>query len=275
MFRPWMHDTGAKAVLGIAIPAGGGILDGRRVIDILSRHPSTARFISRKLCQRFVSDDPSPQLVERVAQVFLKTDGDIREVLRAIFTSPEFYSPSSFRSKVKSPLELAASAIRAIDADTNGAPALHEWIRRMGEPLYQQQAPTGYSENSRGWINTGVFINRINFLTVLSTGQIPGTSYDPARLVSTDAIADADMLMNKLTALILHTELSTESRRAVRAGLNESPQPRPAIVDERALRAQRETAPAVMTRAKLDPASSRRAAQAISLLFGSAEFQRR
>ncbi|MEW6212974.1 MAG: DUF1800 domain-containing protein [Acidobacteriota bacterium] len=274
MFRPWMHDAGAKTVLGVAVKAGGGILDGRRVIDILARHPSTARFISRKLCQRFVSDDPSPQLVERVAQVFLKTDGDIRESLRAIFTSPEFYSPSSFRSKVKSPLELAASAIRAIDADTNGAPALHEWIRRMGEPLYQQQAPTGYSENSRGWINTGVFLNRINFLTALSTGQIAGTSYDPARLLSADAIADAESMTNKLTALILHTELSAESRRAVRAGLNEPPpQPRPAVVDERTIRAQ--TAPAVMTRSKLDPASSRRAAQAISLLFASAEFQRR
>jgi uncharacterized protein (DUF1800 family) len=275
VFRPWMHDTGAKTVLGTNIPAGGGILDGRRVIEILSRHPATARFIAKKLCQRFVTDDPSPQLTERVAQVFLKTDGDIREVLRAIFTSPEFYSPASFRSKVKSPLELVASAVRALDADTNGAPALHEWIRRMGGPLYQQQAPTGYSENSRGWINAGVLINRINFLTALATSQIPGTIYDPARLISADAIADADLMTNKLAALILHTDLSAESRRAVRAGLNEPPpQPRPAMIDDRTLREQRES-PAVMTRSKLDPAASRRVAQAISLLFGSAEFQRR
>lgn len=276
LFRPWMHDAGAKTVLGVSIPSGGGILDGRRVIDILSRHPSTARFISKKLCQRFISDNPSMQLVERIAQVFLKTDGDIREVLRAIFASPEFYSPASFRSKVKSPLELAASAIRAIDADTNGSPALHEWIRRMGQPLYQQPSPTGYSENSQAWISAGVFINRINFLTAMATGQVAGTSYDPARLVSADAITDADLLTNKLAALILHTDLSTESRRAVRAGLSEPPpQPKPAMVDDRALRAQRETNPAVMTRSKLDPAASRRVAQTISLLLGSAEFQRR
>lgn len=276
VFRPWMHDAGAKTLLGASIPAGGGISDGRRVIDILSRHPSTARFIAKKLCQRFVLDNPPPLMVERIAQVFLKTEGDIGEVLRAIFASPEFYSPSSFRSKVKSPLELAASAIRAIDADTNGSPALHEWIRRMGEPLYQQQAPTGYSENSQSWINAGVLLNRINFLTAMATGQIAGTSYDPSRLISADAIADADLLTNKLAALILHTDLSTESRRAVRAGLSEPPpQPKPAMVDDRSLRAQRETNPAVMTRSKLDPAASRRVAQTISLLFGSAEFQRR
>src|SRR4029079_3307332 len=119
-------------VLGITIPAGGGMSDGLRVIDILSRHPSTARFVSKKLCQRFIADDPPAQLIERVAQVFLKTDGDIREVLRAILTSPEFYSTAVFRAKVKSPLELAASAIRALDGDTNGAPVLHEWLRKMG-----------------------------------------------------------------------------------------------------------------------------------------------
>ncbi len=276
LFRPWMHDAGAKIVLGAVIPANGGILDGRRVIEILSRHPSTARFISKKLCQRFISDNPPPLMVERIAQVFLKTEGDIREVLRAIFTSPEFYSPASFRSKVKSPLELAASAVRAIDADTNGSPALHEWIRRMGQPLYQQQAPTGYSENSQSWISAGIFLNRINFLTAMATGQIAGTIYDPSRLVSADVISDADVLTNKLAALILHTDLSAEGRRAVRAGLNEPPpQPKPAVVDDRTLRAQREISPAVMTRSKLDPAASRRVAQTISLLFGSAEFQRR
>src|SRR4029078_7654285 len=121
--------------------AGGGFNDGLRVIEILAKHPSTARFVSRKLCQRFVSDDPPAALVERVAQVFLKTGGDIREVIRTIVTSAEFNSPAVFRAKVKSPLELVASAIRAVDGDTNGAPALHEWVRRMGEPLYQFAFP--------------------------------------------------------------------------------------------------------------------------------------
>src|ERR1700754_2947739 len=184
VFRPWMHDTGSKMVLGVTIPAGGGLSDGLRVIDILSRHPSTARFISKKLCQRFVTDDPPVPLVERVAQVYLKTDGDISELLRAIFTSAEFNSPAVFRAKVKSPLELAVSMIRALDGDTNGGAALHDWLRRMGEPLYQFAFPTGYGENAEKWMNTGVFFNRINFAMALAGNQINGTRFDPARLVS-------------------------------------------------------------------------------------------
>jgi uncharacterized protein (DUF1800 family) len=277
VFRPWMHDNGAKTVLGITIPAGGGVNDGLRVIDILSKHPSTARFISKKLCQRFVSDDPPPQLVERVAQVFLKTDGDIREVIRAIVTSPEFNSPASFRAKVKSPLELASSAIRAVDADTNGAPALHDWIRRMGEPLYQFAFPTGYGEDSAKWVNTGVFFNRINFAVALANNQINGTSFDPMRLVSKDVVDNSDQLTNQLAGLIVHTELSSDSLRAVRAGLEAQPSvaavstPRPAMDT-----GQRPAANPVSAASRTDaPGERRRIAQVIGLLMGTAEFQRK
>jgi len=197
-------------------------------------------------------------LIERVAQVFLKTDGDIREVLRAILTSPEFYSTAVFRAKVKSPLELAASAIRALDGDTNGAPALHEWLRKMGEPLYLYAFPTGYSERSAAWMNTGVFLNRLNFAVALANNQIQGTSYDPARLASMDA--SADEITNQMSALIVHTELSTESRRAVTNGFaQQSADNKPDIVQ---------------VKATVQPAR-RRMSQIIGLLFGTAEFQRR
>jgi uncharacterized protein (DUF1800 family) len=279
VFRPWMHDTGAKTVLGVSITAGGGISDAIQVIDILSRHPSTARFISKKLCQRFVSDDPPPQLVERVAQVFLKTGGDIREVVRSILTSPEFNSPGVFRAKVKSPLELAASAIRAVDGDTNGAPALHEWLRRMGEPLYQYAFPTGYKETSESWVNTGVFFNRINFAVAFANGQINGTSYESARLVSNDAASNLEQLTSQLAPMIVHTELSAESRRAVLAGLAEqspaSPQPpKPAEAKPAVASVATPTMIAVKAGAP-DAASRKRIAQAIGLLFGTTEFQRR
>jgi uncharacterized protein (DUF1800 family) len=248
--------------------------DGLRVIEILARYTSTARFISKKLCQRFVADEPPEQLVERVAQVFLKSDGDIREMLRAIFNSQEFYSSVSFRSKLKSPLELAASAIRALDADTNGAPPLHEWIRRMGQPLYQHQAPTGYSENSAAWMNTGVFLNRVNFAVAFANNQIPGTVYDPARLVSTDIAANTDAMLNQLAALIVHMDLSTESRRAVLAGLNESP-----AQDQTRTAMNSGERPAVISVKAEDQSDAnnmrRRIAQVISLLFGTAEFQRK
>ncbi len=254
IFRPWMHDAGSKTVLGLSFPAGNGISDGVRVIEILARHPSTARFISKKLCERFIADDPPRQLIERVAQVFLKTDGDIGEVLRAILTSPEFYSTAVFRAKVKSPLELAASAIRAVDGDTNGAPALHEWLRKMGEPLYLYAFPTGYSERSAAWMNTGVFLNRLNFVVALANNQIQGTSYDPARLASMDA--SEDETTNQMSALIVHTELSVESRRAVTDGIANN---KPGIV---------------AIKAPAQPAR-RRMSQIIGLLFGTAEFQRR
>jgi uncharacterized protein (DUF1800 family) len=277
VFRPWMHDDGAKTVLGVTIPAGGGITDGLRVIDILAKQPSTARFISKKLCQRFVSDDPPAPLVERVAQVFLKTDGDLREVVRAILTSAEFNSTVAFRSKVKSPIELAASAIRAVDGDTNGAPPLHEWIRRMGEPLYQFAFPTGYGEDSSKWVNTGVFFNRINYAVALANSQINGTSYDPLRLVAAESTENVDALMSRLSALIVHTELAPESLRAVRAGLADQSTPvtaaavaRPAINNGE----RPEVVPARIPAPDSNP-ERRRISQLIGLLMGTSEFQRR
>jgi uncharacterized protein (DUF1800 family) len=277
VFRPWMHDDGAKTVLGVTIPAGGGITDGLRVIDILAKQPSTARFISKKLCQRFVSDDPPAPLVERVAQVFMKTDGDLCKVVRAILTSAEFNSTTAFRSKVKSPIELAASAIRAVDGDTNGAPALHEWIRRMGEPLYQFAFPTGYGEDSSKWVNTGVFFNRINYAVALANNQINGTSYDPLRLVSAETAGNVDTLTNRLSALIVHTELAPVSIRAVRAGRADQSAP---VTDAGAAR------PAINNggRPQMVPTKTavpdanptrRRITQLVGLLMGTAEFQRR
>jgi len=277
VFRPWMHDDSAKVVLGVTIPAGGGITDGLRVIDILARQPSTARFISKKLCQRFVSDDPTAPLVERVAQVFLKTDGDLREVVRAILMSAEFNSQAAFRSKVKSPLELAASAIRAVDGDTNGAPPLHEWIRRMGEPLYQFAFPTGYGEDSAKWVNTGVFFNRINYAVALANNQINGTSYDPLRLVAAETTANVDALMSRLSALIVHTELAPESLRAVRAGLADQSTPVTAAGAARPAMNNGERPAVVQAKTPATDANPdrRRISQLVGLLMGTSEFQRR
>jgi len=169
-----------------------------------------------------------------------------------------------------------ASAIRAIDGDTNGAPALHEWIRRMGEPLYQYAFPTGYGEDSAKWVNTGVFFNRINFAVAFANNQINGTTYDPSRLVATDVTGNPDALTSQLSALIVHTELSAESLRAVRAGLVEQSTPlnaanaRPAVNTG----SRPEAVPARATPVDMNP-ERRKIAQVVGLLLGSAEFQRR
>src|SRR4029079_11887024 len=134
VFNPRVHDDGEKVVLGHKIPAGGGIKDGLTVLEILSRHPSTAKYIATKLVRHFVSDTPPPALVDRVAGAFTKSDGDIRETLKTIFFSKEFNSTEAYRAKIKRPFELVISAIRTLAAETNGGPATHQWIARMGEP---------------------------------------------------------------------------------------------------------------------------------------------
>src|SRR5262245_22469149 len=162
-FAKMLHDDGENTVLGHKIEAGGGMRDGERVLDILAHHPSTAKFIALKLARRFVSDEPPPAVVARVAEVFRKTDGDITQMLRTIFSSPEFSSPAVYLTKVKTPFELVTSSIRALGAETQGGLPLLRAVAHMGEALYLCQPPTGYSEVAEAWVSTGALVNRLNF----------------------------------------------------------------------------------------------------------------
>ena len=143
-FNQSMHDQKEKIVLGHTIPAGGGENDGLMVIDILASHPSTAKFISRKLAQRFVADNPPKSLVDRMAETFRKTDGDLRAVMETMLRSREFMSEGAWRAKLKSPLEMVASSLRALNADVTDTTALAQRITELGQPLYGKQEPTGY-----------------------------------------------------------------------------------------------------------------------------------
>ena len=149
-----MHDKGEKTVLGVTIPAGGGKDDGEKVLDILARHPSTARFISKKLAQRFVADDPPPTLIDRMAKTFRDTNGDIREVMKTMLTSKEFFSQGAYRAKVKTPFEMIVSAVRATGAQVDFAFPLANQIAQLGEPLYRKLEPTGYSNANAEWVNS-------------------------------------------------------------------------------------------------------------------------
>jgi uncharacterized protein (DUF1800 family) len=222
VFRPRIHDKGEKAVLGKRIPAGGGIEDGLRVLDILAKHPSTAKFISRKLCQRFVADEPPETLVDRAAETFRQTDGDIGEVVRAILTSPEFYSPKHYRAKMKSPLDLAASALRATAASTDGASPLIQAVARMGAPLYGCQPPTGYDENSSEWLSNATLLERMNFAVALVGNRIAGTRVDVGRFVAPDAVKDPRRLLDQLIAALVHSDVSAETRENLMRVLQES-----------------------------------------------------
>lgn len=174
VFRAQAHDAGPKGVLGHRLRAGRGIEDGEEVLDIVSRHPSTAMFISRKLAIRFVSDEPPDDLVERAAATFTRTNGDIREVVRTIVTSNEFFSRAAYRSKVKSPFEVTVSALRALGARADTTPFSAGLVGRLGQPLYGHQAPNGWPETGAAWINTGAILNRINLGILVASGRVPG-----------------------------------------------------------------------------------------------------
>ena len=182
VFRPAMHDFGEKRVLGHVIAAGGGESDALQVLHILETHPSTARFIARKLARKFVSDDPPQALVERVAATYTRTRGDIRAMLRAIFDSPEFWSDAAIRAKARSPLELVAGSLRALDAKIEHPEAAARLLGRLGEPLYAAQPPTGYPDLAQTWLSPGAVLARIDFGLQLARGQLAGVTVDLAAL---------------------------------------------------------------------------------------------
>jgi uncharacterized protein (DUF1800 family) len=174
LFNERMHDRGEKSVLGHKTPAGRGVEDGLQVLDLVARHPSTARFISRKLAQRFVADEPPSSLVGKMAKSFTRTNGDIRAVLKTMLDSREFWSGRFYRSKMKSPLELVASSLRSLDAQVSSAAVLGLAVARLGQPLYRKPEPTGYSNSSEEWVSTSGLLHRMNFALALASNRLPG-----------------------------------------------------------------------------------------------------
>jgi uncharacterized protein (DUF1800 family) len=216
VFAGFMHDTGEKTVLGHKIPAGGGEQDGLQVIDILAHHPSTAKFISKELAQRFVADDPPQSLVDRMSQTFLKTGGDLRAVMETMFGSPEFLSEGAWLAKVKSPLEMVASAVRATGGDTIDTMTLAQKIGDLGEPLYGKLDPNGYPNTGDGWLNTSGLLGRVNFGTALASGQIAGVKLDVSRWDGNPPAA--------VVREVLGRDASPQMQAAIDAGL-ESKEP--------------------------------------------------
>jgi len=279
IFRPHMHDNGAKVVLGHQIPAGGGIQDGETVLDILCSEPACAHFISKEMCQRFVSDDPPPALVDRIATVFQGSGGDLRAVTEAILTSPEFLSPSTFGNKIKSPLEFAVSAVRASQSTiipkqrppfdklvptmegaavmgrTNAADrisrakrqSLNWHILELGEPLFACTPPTGYKEVSKIWVNPGALIERLNFALALTQQRLSDIRFDPQTILAGTDLDKPDDILNRCVNVFLQDKITDSTRNVL----------------------MKTALPAEGTSQTVDPA------KLIALIIGSPEFQRK
>ncbi|HXC24978.1 MAG TPA: DUF1800 domain-containing protein [Gemmatimonadaceae bacterium] len=218
IFRPAWHDAGEKVILGHTLPAGRGEEDGEDVLDILARSPATAHFIAFKLARRFVSDSPSKALIDRAAHTFLRTDGDIRAVVKTIITSPEFFAEHAYHTKVKSPFEVVVSAARALDAqpDTTARTALA--VAYLGEPLFGHQAPDGWPETGDAWMNTGAILNRINFGMAVAANRLPGASFN--NIPGTDSLmrASREQQVDAVVQHLLGGAVSPDMRKILLSG---------------------------------------------------------
>jgi uncharacterized protein (DUF1800 family) len=258
-FDERMHDPGEKIVLGHRIKYRGK-KEGLEVLHILAHHPSTAKLIATKLAQRFVSDSPPPTLVDRMARTFLKKDGDIREVLKTMLDSPEFWSEDDYRAKVKTPLEFVVSALRVTQADITDARPLTQQLQRMGMPLYGMQPPTGYSMKAETWVNSSALLERMNFALALSAGRLKGVRVDSEQWLVREAVSlpveapASQQTLDALESCLLAGEVSEQTHRTIAARLDD---------------------PEISQRRLDDPARGPNVSLIAGLLLGSPDFQRR
>jgi uncharacterized protein (DUF1800 family) len=216
-----LHDKGEKVVLGHVIAAGGGIEDGEQVLDILAAHPSTAHFISKELAQRFVADNPPEALVNRMAQTFLSTNGSIREVMKTMLNSKEFWSEGAYRAKLKSPFEMVASSARALDAHVIDGWALANQVGTLGEPLYRKLEPTGYSNLSSEWVNSAALLGRMNFALQLAQNHVESVKVDVSRFGNDPS---------EVAKILMFRAMSPQTRAAIDKALEDKKQKNPALV---------------------------------------------
>lgn len=272
MFNPQWHDNGEKIVLGQKIPAGGGIADAEKVLDILAKHPSTARFIATKLARRFFGDNPPKAVIAQAAQVFIKTDGSIRETLRSIVTSPQFLAPGVYQTKVKSPFEFVASSLRILDAETDAARPLIDWITKMGQPIFGHITPEGYPDQSDEWLSSGSLLVRFNFANALATNKIKGTKIEIPKILGETAPEDSPAVIARLTNLVLANEVTTRTKEQIVKTADAEAEVLKKAREEQAMNA------ANNKNAKPNPPPIKpldTVAQLLTLVIGSPEFQRK
>jgi uncharacterized protein (DUF1800 family) len=290
LFAANRHDNGEKTVLGKQFPANGGYQEGVELLKMFANHPSAAKFISRKIAVRFVSDNPSQKLIDRMAGTFLKTSGSITDVLLTMVSSPEFWNKEALREKTKSPFELTISAVRALNAEISQPYQLFNWINRMGQKIYYYQAPTGFPDKGQYWINTGSLLNRMNFGLALASQKIPGVKVNLASMnknrepESSQAALqtysklimperDLGKTIERLSPMLNDPDLQKKIEEAAKTAKpqqgngNESPMDSLATEKLNKVRAKAQAANTA--------AASQMLAQVVGVILGSPEFQRK
>lgn len=263
VFRPQVHDAGAKVILGTTFPAGRGVEEGEAVLDLLASHPKTATFIATKLARRLVSDTPPPALVTRAANTFRRTKGDIREVVRTIVTSPEFFSADAYRAKVKTPFELVVSTMRAMNAPADATPRTAQLVARLGQPIFGHQAPNGWPETGDAWMNTGAILNRINFGLAVASSRVPGVRLPQWPATSQLASLPREQQVDGVIRELLGGSASNDTRQVLLTGTNPF------------LAARGSASDTLLAEAPGRRSAPNGFAQIVGLALGAPEFQRR
>lgn len=267
LFRSSAHDTGAKTVMGVKYPAKGGQEEGEKLLEFLARHPATAKRISTKLAQRFISDNPPQSIIDKLSKTYLDTDGDLSAVYRELFKSPEFWSEKNMGSKIKKPFHLMASMIRALGGtvDTDSVKdfkKLDAPLNQMGEPIYRCQPPTGFKDEAEVWVNPGALVTRIQAAMALSHQRVDAVTYSPSffrsRLRSANVMGSSKDSLKFLDRMLMGSSLREETIETIAQELEHEPK----VQDEMEAKAE--------SKAK----SSVNLPQLLGLLLGSPEFQR-
>jgi uncharacterized protein (DUF1800 family) len=277
LFDESKHEPGSKHVLGVTIKENG-LNEGLEVLHMLATSPKTAQFISTKLAIRFVSDNPPPAMIDRMAKTFLATGGDTRQVLLAMINSPEFFTRDTYRAKVKTPQDFVVSAIRASGAEVTSPGALVDVIAELGMPLYGMQTPNGYSMKSDAWNNTAALIDRMNFALALASNRVTGVTTNwPAILGQHDTPLTPQAKASTLEENLLHISVSDRTRQTILAQISTDPDQQEASLRQVGIKDRKRDPLAVAARSHRDDLAGvdSESALAAGLLFGSPEFQRR
>ena len=303
LFTPNRHDKGEKTVLGQHFAAKGGYEEGVQLLSMLAHHPSTAKFISKKIAVRFVNDTPPATLIDKMAKTFTKKNGDIKEVLITMVSSPEFWSDAALREKTKSPFELAISAVRSLNAEVAQPDKLTDWMNRMGQKMYYYPDPTGFPDRGQYWINSGSLLNRVNFGLALAGGNIQGVTFDLLALNNNREPESAEAALITYSKVILPERKTDEQVKRLTPLLNdpnlqqkigkaakETPVPKdtnsemmmdtsPSMSGDTMSSTAVESKPVVVAskngKVKNDDPGKYRLSQVVGILIGSPEFQRR